>query len=400
MEVRWPAPPLSEEAAPDGALTATDLRRYARQIVLPEVGAEGQRRLKTARVLIVGTGGLGSPAALYLAAAGVGTLGLVDFDRVEESNLHRQLLYGPADVGRPKLEAAADRLRQVNPDVRIETREEPFSAGNGLEIVQRFDVVLDGTDNFPARYLVNDACVLAGLPNVYASVFRFEGQASVFWKGRGPCYRCVHPSPPPAGSVPSCAEGGVLGVLPGVLGLIQATEAIKLVTGTGRLLLGRLLLVDLLGMDFREIALSRDPDCAICGDRPTRTRLEAEPDAACDTTPVVGSSAVRAAVPEITPEELQARRGRGERLVLLDVREPHEYGISDLPESVKIPLGTLPRSYERLSPSDDIVVYCRVGGRSANAVQFLQQKGYGKAVNLAGGINSWAERIDPSLPRY
>ncbi|MFN2386248.1 MAG: molybdopterin-synthase adenylyltransferase MoeB [Thermoanaerobaculia bacterium] len=375
-------------------LSSEELRRYARHLVLPHVGLAGQEKLKRARVLVVGAGGLGSPLAMYLAAAGVGTLGLADCDPVEESNLHRQVLYGTSDVGRPKTEAAAQRLKETNPHVAIETFPERLSSANALEIVKSFDVVADGTDNFPTRYLVNDACVLAGKPNVYASVLRFEGQASVFWAEKGPCYRCLHPSPPPPGAVPSCEEGGVLGVLPGLLGLIQATETIKLLLGEGETLIGRLLMLDALTMRFQEIALRKDERCAVCGPNPSVKAL-------IDYESFCGNlGAVRQGVPEITVEELKALRDRGESVVLLDVREPHEVAISDLPGSVKIPLGRLPQSLDRLSREDAIVVYCRVGGRSAQAVEYLRQMGYGQARNLAGGINRWADRIDPTMAKY
>ena len=389
-------------------LSGEELRRYARHLVLPEVGLEGQRRLKAARVLVVGAGGLGSPVSLYLAAAGVGTIGLVDFDAVDASNLHRQILFSTGDVGRPKLQAASERLRGLNPNVRIEPFEERLTSANALEIVRAFDVVADGTDNFPTRYLVNDACVLTGRPNAYASVFRFEGQVSVFWAEKGPCYRCLFAEPPPPGLVPSCADGGVLGVLPGLLGTLQASETLKLVLGAGEPLIGRLLLVDALSMRFRELKVRKNPDCVVCGPRPTVTRLidyeafcgEAPTNHARDGAPLVSSAAMFGRVPEISVEELKEMRERGDRVVLVDVREAHEWPISDLPESVKIPLGTLPQSLGKLSKEDEIVVYCRSGARSGNAVQFLQRSGYAKAKNLAGGINRWAERIDPTLPRY
>jgi sulfur-carrier protein adenylyltransferase/sulfurtransferase len=381
------------------ALSSEELRRYARHLILPEVGEEGQKRLKQARVLCVGAGGLGSPLSLYLAAAGVGTLGLVDFDVVDASNLHRQILYATGDIGRPKLAAAAERLTGVNPNVRVEPFEEKLTSDNALAIVREFDVVADGTDNFPTRYLVNDACVLTGRPNVYASVFKFEGQASVFWAAKGPCYRCLFPEPPPPGLVPSCAEGGVLGVLPGLLGTMQAVETLKILLGIGEPLIGRLVLVDALSMRFRELLIRKNPDCVVCGPHPTVTRL-VDYEAFCGESPLVSSPAMFGRVPEISVEELKALRDRGDRLVLVDVREPHEYPISDLPDSVKIPLGTLPARLDQLAKEDDIVVYCRTGGRSGNAVQFLQRAGYARARNLAGGINRWAEAIDPSLARY
>jgi sulfur-carrier protein adenylyltransferase/sulfurtransferase len=388
-------------ATPAGlaGLSPEEVRRYARHLILPEVGREGQEKLKAARVLVVGAGGLGSPAALYLAAAGVGTLGLVDFDVVDESNLHRQILFGAGDVGSSKLETAARRLAEINPHVAIRTFEERLTSSNALEILRGFDVVADGTDNFPTRYLVNDACVLLGKPNVYASIFRFEGQASVFWAAKGPCYRCLYAEPPPPGLVPSCAEGGVLGVLPGLLGLMQAAETVKLVLGIGEPLVGRLVLVDALAMRFRELTIRKDPECAVCGARPTVTEL-IDYESFCGTGPLVSSRDMHDHAPEVSVEELKAMRDRGANVVLVDVREPREWSISDLPGSVKIPLGTLAESLAKLSKDDEIVVYCRTGGRSGNAVQFLVQKGYEKAKNLAGGINKWAERIDPSLPRY
>ena len=377
---------------PDPTLTQEEIRRYARHLIMPEVGLEGQKKLKAARVLAVGAGGLGSPLAVYLAAAGVGTLGLVDFDVVDDSNLHRQILYGASDVGAPKLAAAARRLKDMNPNVEVVPFDERLTSANALDIVRGFDVVADGTDNFPTRYLVNDACVLTGKPNVYASIFRFEGQASVFWAEKGPCYRCLYSEPPPPGLVPSCAEGGVLGILPGLLGVIQATETIKLILGRGDPLVGRLLLVDALTMKFRELKLRKNPECVVCGPRPTITRL-IDYEAFCG----VGADA---AVPEITVEELAEMRRQGDSFVLLDVREPHEIAICALPGSVKIPLGSLADSLDALSPSEEIVVHCRSGSRSAKAVVLLQQAGYRKARNLAGGILAWADRIDPSVPKY
>ena len=384
-------------------LSPEEIRRYARQVILPEVGPEGQARLKAARVLVVGAGGLGSPVSLYLAAAGVGTIGLCDFDVVDESNLHRQILFGTGAVGRPKLEAAAERLRDLNPHVRILPFEERLTSANALAMVRDFDIVADGTDNFPTRYLVNDACVLTGKPNVYASVFQFEGQASVFWAEKGPCYRCLFAEPPPPGVVPSCAEGGVLGVLPGLLGLIQATETIKLILGIGEPLIGRLVLLDALSMRLREVKIRKSPDCVICGPKPSISAL-IDYEAFCGTSqeslPGVSSPQMHDEIPEVTVQELKQMRDRGDAFVLVDVREAREWAISDLPDSVKIPLGTLPQSLEKLSKDDEIVVYCRTGGRSGNAVQFLHQMGYDKAKNLTGGINKWAERIDPSLARY
>jgi adenylyltransferase/sulfurtransferase len=389
-------------AVPDAGLpdlSPEERARYARHLILPEVGEEGQRRLKRARVLCVGAGGLGSPLTLYLAAAGVGTIGLADFDVVDASNLQRQILYGSGDIGRSKLTAAAERLTDVNPNVRIERFEERLTSENALGIVREFDVVADGTDNFPTRYLVNDACVLTGRPNVYASVFKFEGQVSVFWAEKGPCYRCLFAEPPPPGLVPSCAEGGVLGILPGLLGTMQAVETLKLLLGVGETLIGRLVLADALSMRFRELRIRKNPDCAVCGPRPTVTRL-IDYDAFCGESPLVSSSAMFGRAPEISVEALKEMRDRGERVVLVDVREAHEWPISDLSDSVKIPLGTLPQSLGKLSKEDDIVVYCRTGGRSGQAVQFLQQAGYRGAKNLAGGINRWAQRIDPKMAQY
>ena len=384
-------PPLDDE----------ELRLYARQWALPEVGAEGQARLREARVLVVGVGGLGSPCALYLAAAGVGTLGLVDFDRVDASNLHRQILFGAGDVGRNKLDVAAQRLRAAHPRVRVETYAGPLASGNALEVVGAFDLVADGTDNFPTRYLVNDACVLTHRANVYASVYRFEGQASVFGVPGGPCYRCLYPEPPPPDAVPSCADAGVLGVLPGMLGLIQATEAIKRILRIGEPLVGRLLQIDALTMRVRETRIVRDPGCAVCGDSPTITGpIDYEAFCGVSSAAMVSSAPMQASPAEVSVEELQAMRERGEAFVLLDVREPREWEISDLADSIKIPLGTLPENLEKLSKTDTIVAYCRSGGRSGNAVQFLHRMGFGGAKNLVGGINRWAERIDPRLPRY
>jgi adenylyltransferase/sulfurtransferase len=399
------------ELAPAAAagLSNEEIRRYSRHLIMPEVGLEGQKKLKAARVLAIGAGGLGSPLSLYLAAAGVGTLGLVDFDVVDDSNLQRQLLFGTKDVGRPKLEAAAERLKDLNPNVKVVPFEERLTSENALRIFRDFDIVADGTDNFPTRYLVNDACVLTGKPNVYASIFRFEGQASVFWAQKGPCYRCLYAEPPPAGLVPSCAEGGVLGILPGLLGVLQATEVVKLILGAGEPLIGRLLLVDALSMRFRELKLRKNPDCVICGPNPTVTKLidyEAfcgvEPEAPAAGTPqnsdIVAGMFGR--VPEMSVEELKALCDGGAPIVLVDVREPRETAISDLPGSVKIPLGTLPQNLERIGREDEVIVYCRSGARSAQAVQFLLANGYAKVRNLAGGINRWAELIDPAMPKY
>jgi sulfur-carrier protein adenylyltransferase/sulfurtransferase len=387
-------PPAAVEPA---ALSREEFRRYSRHLIMPEVGLEGQKKLKSARVLAIGTGGLGSPLALYLAAAGVGTIGLVDFDVVDASNLQRQILFGTGDVGRPKIEAAVRRLQDMNPNVQVVPFEERLTSENALPIFRDFDVIADGTDNFPTRYLVNDACVLTGKPNVYASIYRFEGQASVFWAEKGPCYRCLYAEPPPPGLVPSCAEGGVLGILPGLLGVIQATETIKLILGSGEPLVGRLLLVDALSMNFRELKLRKNPDCVVCGPNASVTKLiDYEGFCGIESPPAGAGSSV----PEVSVEELKAMRDRGDGFVLVDVRESHEIAICAFPESVKIPLGSLTANLNRLSTADEIVVHCKTGARSAKAVELLQQAGFRKVRNLAGGIDRWAERIDPSMPRY
>ena len=384
-------------------LTRADAERYSRHLLLSDVGVEGQRRLKGARVLCVGAGGLGSPAALYLAAAGVGTIGLVDFDVVDVSNLQRQVLYGTADVGRPKLDAARERLEAMNPDLRVETHGEALDADNARPLVSAYDVILDGTDNFAARYLVNDACVIVGRPNAYGSIFRFEGQASVFAAKDGPCYRCLHPEPPPPGLVPSCAEGGVLGVLPGIIGTIQATEAIKLILGIGEPLIGRFLIYDALRMRFRELKLRKDPDCAVCGVNPTITELR-ECEGYCEVRPRAGEVRPRpdAATDDrsITVRELKGRMDRGETPVVIDVREPHEHAICRIPGAQLIPLGQLPSRLAELDPAREVVLHCRAGGRSARAVAMLREKGFMGARNLTGGVIAWVDEIDPSQPKY
>ncbi|HEY6271852.1 MAG TPA: molybdopterin-synthase adenylyltransferase MoeB [Terriglobales bacterium] len=381
------------------ALTNEEVLRYSRHLIMPEVGMEGQQRLKAARVLLIGTGGLGSPLALYLTAAGVGTIGLVDFDVVDFTNLQRQIIHFTSDVGRSKLDSAKEKLAAVNPFVNVRTFDTKLTSANALQIFADFDIVIDGTDNFPTRFLVNDACVFTGKPNVYGSIFRFEGQASVFAAKDGPCYRCLYPEPPPPGLVPSCAEGGVLGILPGLVGLIQATEAIKLILGSGDPLIGRLLLVDALGMKFRELKLRKNPDCVVCGTHPTVTKL-IDYEEFCGlggqekpvTTPPAG-------VPEITVEELKQRLDAKQDVFVLDVREPHEYKICNINGHL-IPLGDLPRRVQELDPNKETVVHCRSGGRSAKAVAFLQQAGFAKAKNLKGGILAWADRIDPKMPKY
>jgi adenylyltransferase/sulfurtransferase len=374
-------------------LTLRERQRYNRHLLLPEVGEEGQRRLKQARVLCVGAGGLGSPAALYLAAAGVGTIGVVDFDVVDFSNLQRQIIHGTADVGRSKLESAKARIEALNPEVRVETFDAPFSASNAKPLVEAFDVIVDGTDNFPARYLVNDACVLFGRPNAWGSIFRFEGQASVFAAPGGPCYRCLHPEPPPAGLVPNCAEAGVLGVLPGIIGTIQATEAIKLILGVGDPLIGRFLVYDALRMRFRDLTLRKDPACPVCGERPTVTEVR-ETGAYCQTG--AGPVSDRG----LTPRELKARMDAGTAPAIVDVREPFEAAICAIPGARLIPLGELERRLNELDPASEIVVHCKSGARSGRAVAILREKGFGGAVNLTGGILRWISEIDPSLPRY
>jgi adenylyltransferase/sulfurtransferase len=377
-------------------LSNDEVLRYSRHLIMPEVGMEGQLKLKAAKVLCIGAGGLGSPLALYLAAAGVGTLGVVDFDVVDYTNLQRQVIHTTADVGRKKLESAAEKVKAINPFIQLRPFETRLTSENALEIFRDFDLVVDGTDNFPTRYLVNDACVLTGKPNVYGSIFRFEGQVSVFATQDGPCYRCLYPEPPPPGLVPSCAEGGVLGILPGLVGVMQATEAIKLILGKGEPLIGRLLLVDALGMRFRELKLRKNPDCPACGKHPTVTKL-------IDYNEFCGirgeEKAVASNVPEIQPEELKARLDAGEDIFILDVREPHEYQICNL-QGYLIPLGELPKRAHELDSSREIVAHCRSGVRSAKAVTFLQQAGFRKVKNLAGGILAWSDKVDPSVPKY
>jgi adenylyltransferase/sulfurtransferase len=377
-------------------LTKEEVLRYSRHLIMPEVGMAGQLKLKQARVLSIGAGGLGSPLTLYLAAAGVGTLGVVDFDVVDFSNLQRQVIHGTKDVGRAKLDSALDRLRDLNPAVNVVPFNARLSSGNALEILRDFDIVADGTDNFPTRYLVNDACVLLGKPNVYASIFRFEGQASVLGAPNGPCYRCLYPEPPPPGLVPSCAEGGVLGILPGLVGVIQATEVIKLILGQGQPLIGRLLLIDALGMKFREVKLRKNPDCPMCGQRRSIHKL-IDYEEFCGLRGQEREEAL--AVPEITAAELQQRLHAGQPTFILDVREPHEYEICNL-SGYLLPLGELPSRVHELNTADEIVVHCRSGVRSARAVDFLRQAGFRKVWNLKGGILAWSDQVDPSIPKY
>ena len=388
----------TSEVKPEPATLSNDeILRYSRHLIMPEVGMEGQKKLKAARVLCIGAGGLGSPLALYLAAAGVGTLGIVDFDVVDYTNLQRQIIHSTADVGRKKLDSAAEKLKGINPFLNLRTFETRLTSENALELFRDFDIVADGTDNFPTRYLVNDACVLTGKPNVYGSIFRFEGQASVFATEQGPCYRCLYPEPPPPGLVPSCAEGGVLGILPGLVGVMQATEVIKLILGIGDPLIGRLLLIDSLGMKFRELKLRKNPECPMCGTHPTITKL-------IDYNEFCGirgeeKPVAETGIPEIQVEELKQRLDAGDDIFVLDVREPHEYQICNLGGHL-IPLGDLPNRVNELDTSREIVAHCKMGGRSAKAVQFLRQAGFTKVRNLTGGITAWADRVDPKMPKY
>jgi adenylyltransferase/sulfurtransferase len=385
--------------SPNGAveLSNEEIARYSRHLIMPEVALDGQKKLKQARVLTIGAGGLGAPLAMYLAAAGVGTLGIVDFDVVDESNLQRQIIHGTSDIGRPKMESARDRINDINPNVHVEAYEEALSSENALEIFKDFDVIADGTDNFPTRYLVNDACVLTGKPNVYGSIFRFEGQASVFWAKEGPCYRCLYPEPPPPGLVPSCAEGGVLGILPGAIGTIQATETVKLILGIGEPLVGRLLLYDALGMSFREMKLRKDPNCPVCGENPSVTEL-IDYQEFCGI-PQANAQATADEVPEITVQELKKRLDNGENLSVLDVREPHEYEVANIGARL-IPLNELPERLAELDRDVPLAVHCKTGGRSARAVKLLQETGFQNAFNVEGGITAWSEEIDPSVPKY
>jgi len=389
--------PLVESPNGAGELSNDEISRYSRHLIMPEVALDGQKKLKAAKVLTVGTGGLGSPLALYLAAAGVGTLGIVDFDVVDESNLQRQILHGTSDVGRPKVESARDRIEDINPNVNVVVHEEALTSENALDIFADYDVIVDGTDNFPTRYLVNDACVLLGKPNVYGSIFRFEGQASVFWAEEGPCYRCLYPEPPPPGLVPSCAEGGVLGILPGAIGTIQATETVKLILGIGEPLIGRLMLYDALGMSFREMKLRKDPNCPVCGENPTVTEL-------IDYQEFCGIPQAAAAeqangVPEISVTELKRKMDAGENINVLDVREPHEYEVANIGVKL-VPLGELPQRLAEFDQNENLAIHCKTGGRSAKAVKLLQDAGFENVYNVKGGITAWSEEIDPSVPKY
>jgi sulfur-carrier protein adenylyltransferase/sulfurtransferase len=389
--------PTAAPATKAASLSNEEVLRYSRHLIMPEVGMEGQLKLKQAKVLCIGTGGLGAPLGLYLAAAGVGRIGLVDFDAVDFTNLQRQVLFGTSDVGQPKISAAADRLRNLNPEIQIDTFETHLTSENALDILKDYDIIVDGTDNFPTRYLVNDACVLLGKPNVYGSIFRFEGQVTIFGYPDGPCYRCLYPEPPPPGLVPSCAEGGVLGVLPGIVGTIQACETLKLIIGKGQPLVGRLLLFDALGMKFRELKLRRNPECPMCGEHRTITKL-------IDYAEFCGIRGEEAPstvtnIPEITPRELKARLDRGDDIFILDVREPHEFQICHLNGHL-IPLGELSQRVHELDSSREIVAHCRSGKRSADAVDFLRKAGFRKIWNLRGGILAWSDEVDPKVPKY
>jgi adenylyltransferase/sulfurtransferase len=391
--------PIAADPALLPELTTDELSRYSRHLILPEVGMEGQRRLKAAKVLCVGTGGLGSPLAFYLTAAGIGTLGLVDFDVVDASNLQRQIIHSTRDIGRKKLDSAAEKLLALNPAINIVKHDTMLTSANALEILKDYDIVADGTDNFPTRYLVNDACVLLGKPNVYGSIFRFEGQSSVFATQDGPCYRCLYPEPPPPGLVPSCAEGGVLGILPGLVGVMQATEVIKLILGQGQPLIGRLLLVDALNMRFRELKLRKNPDCPVCGTHPTVTQL-IDYDQFCGIVPETPqSSTMKNGIPQITVKELKRRIDAGEDVQLIDVREPYEYQIAQIGGKL-IPQNDVPNRLAEIDRGREVIVHCRSGARSQRIAEFLKQQGYTRVANVAGGILAWADEIDPKVQKY
>ena len=395
------------QTTPDAAepveLSREEIERYSRHLILPEVSMAGQKKLKAAKVLLIGAGGLGAPLSLYLAAAGVGKLGIVDNDTVDLTNLQRQILYRTDQVGEPKARAAAERLHSLNPEILVEIYETRLSSENALDIIRNYDLVVDGTDNFPTRYLINDACVLLGKPQVYGSIFRFEGQVSVFWADQGPCYRCLYPEPPPPGLVPSCAEGGVLGILPGVIGSLQATEAIKLILGIGKPLIGQLVLFDALSMDWKKLETSKRADCPVCGENPTvRELIDYEQFCGIrgEQPAEAPATAKSRKIPEITVEVLEDKIDRRDPIVILDVRQPHEVDICRIPESILIPLDQLDDRMGELDPRDEIIVYCRSGIRSARATKTLRKHGYLKASNLEGGILAWADRIDTSMPKY
>jgi adenylyltransferase/sulfurtransferase len=377
-----------------------EIARYSRHLIMPEVTLEGQKRLKAASVLCIGAGGLGSPIALYLAAAGIGRMGLVDGDTVDFSNLQRQILHGTKDVGRKKLNSAKDRIREVNPNVQVDLYDTFFTAENAREIVEPYDIVIDGTDNFPTRYLSNDICVFLKKPNVYGSIFRFDGQCTVFAPHLGgPCYRCMFPEPPPPGMVPSCAEGGVLGVLPGIIGVMQAIEAVKLIMGIGETLMGRMIAFDALKMKFREFKLRKDPKCPVCSENPTITEL-IDYDQFCGIPQAKAAEDAEPHVPSVTVQELKAKQDRGDKFVLLDVREPFEWDICHIPGAKLIPLGNLPSRMSELDSADEILLQCKSGARSARALRLLQEAGFSKLANVEGGILAWAEQIDTSVPKY
>ncbi|HEX7139652.1 MAG TPA: molybdopterin-synthase adenylyltransferase MoeB [Vicinamibacterales bacterium] len=380
-------------------MTNDEVKRYSRHLIMPEVGVDGQRKLKAAKVLCIGAGGLGSPVGMYLAAAGVGTIGIVDFDVVDFSNLQRQILHGTSDVGRSKLASAKDRLHAINPNIDIQTHEAALSSQNAMSLLEPYDIIVDGTDNFPTRYLVNDACVLLEKPNAYGSIFRFEGQASVFATKEGPCYRCLYPEPPPPGLVPSCAEGGVLGVLPGIIGVIQATETVKLIMGIGEPLIGRFLIYDALRMKFRELRLRKDPDCPVCGTHPTVKQL-IDYEQFCGIVPAKPESTAVNNATEITALELKQRLDRGDKLAIIDVREPNEYQINRIPGSILIPLGDIPKRVNELDPSAELIMQCKSGARSGRAADFLRSVGFKHVLNLKGGILDWIDKVDPSQPKY
>src|SRR5499427_6287465 len=380
-------------------LSNDEVKRYSRHLIMPEVGVDGQRKLKAARVLCIGAGGLGSPVAMYLAAAGVGTIGLVDFDVVDYSNLQRQILHSTPDVGKPKLQSAKEKLEALNPEIEIRTHEVALSSQNALQLFEPYDVIVDGTDNFPTRYLVNDACVILGKPNAYGSIFRFEGQASVFATRNGPCYRCLYPEPPPPGLVPSCAEGGVLGVLPGLIGVIQATETVKLIMGSGEPLIGRFLIYDALRMRFRELKLRKDPDCPVCGTHPTVKQL-IDYEQFCGIHPAAPEPTNVNTATEITSLELKQRLDRGDKLRIVDVREPNELQINRIPGSLHIPLGDIPKRYGELDPDAEYVMQCKSGVRSGKAADFLRSVGFKRVLNLKGGILDWIDKVDPTQPKY
>lgn len=380
-------------------LSREEVLRYSRHLLIPEVGLEGQRKLKSSSVLVVGTGGLGSPVAMYLAAAGVGRIGLVDYDVVEFSNLQRQIIHGTSHLNTLKVESARERVLDINPSIRVETYNEPFTSTNALRIAEGYDLIIDGTDNFPTRYLVNDVCVKLGMPNVYGSIFRFDGQVSVFDAKRGPCYRCLFPEPPPPGTVPSCAEGGVLGVLPGIIGSLQASEGLKLLISIGEPLVGKLLLFNALDMNFDFVKLRKNPNCAVCSLPPEKIEL-IDYEAFCGVPAHDHEEVSMDSQFEISPTELAEHMKNGDKPRLLDVREPHELSISQIAGAELIPLGQLPGRLAELDSADDFVVFCRTGGRSGRAVELMRSAGFRKVKNLAGGINAWARQVDPSLPVY